>query len=68
MNNLCYKVTRYTLEEIIPGDGVIPLKMGVLNMNLDAPVKAPVRNWMDDIILDEHLMGVVLVQKHNLRK
>ena len=39
VNNLCYKGTRYTLGEIIPGDGVIPYKMGVLNVNLDAPMK-----------------------------
>ena len=68
VNNICYKGTRYTLEEIIPGDGVIPYKMSVLNVNLDAPVKYIVRNWMDESYLDEHLMGVVLVQQYNLRK
>ena len=66
MNNLCYKGTSYTLEEIIPGDGLIPYKMGVLNVKLDAPVKATERNWMDDSSLDEHLLGVVLVQQYNL--
>ena len=44
VNNLCYKGTRYTLEEIIPGYGVIPYKTGVLNVNLDAPIKSPARN------------------------
>ena len=44
VNNLCYKGTRYTLEEIIPGDWVIPYKMGVLNVNLDSPVKATAIN------------------------
>ena len=68
VNNLCYKVTRYTLEGIIPGDGVIPFKMGVLNVNLDAPVKAPVRNWMDNSSLDEHMLIVVLVQQYNMRR
>ena len=56
VNNLSYKGNRYTLEEIIPGDGVIPYKMGVLNVNLDAPVKAPERNWMDDSSLDKHML------------
>ena len=56
VNNLCYKGTRYTLEEIIPGDGVIPYKMGVLNVNLDTLVKSPARNWMDDSSLGEHLL------------
>ena len=68
VNNLCYKGTRYTLEEIIPGDGVIPYKMGVLNVNSDAPMKATARNWMDDSSLDKNLLGVVLVQQYNLRK
>ena len=68
VNNLCYKGTRYTLEEIIPGYGVITYKMSVFNVNLDAHVKAPVRNWMDDSSLDEHLLGVLLVQQYNMRK
>ena len=42
--------------------------MGVLNVNLDAPVKSPVSNCMDDSSLDEHLLGVVLVQQYNMRK
>ena len=42
--------------------------MGVLNVNLDAPVKSAVRSWMDDSSLDEHLMVVVLVQEYNLIK
>ena len=62
VNNLCYKGTRYTLEEIIPGDGLISYKIGVLHVNLDAPVKAPERNWMDDSSLYEHLLGVVLIK------
>ena len=66
VNNLRYKGTRYTLEEIIPGDAVILYKMSVLNVNLDDPVKAPAKNWIDDSILDEHLMVVVLVQQYNL--
>ena len=37
-------------------------------LNLMPPVKATSRNWMDDISLDEHLLGVVLVQQYNLRK
>ena len=56
------------MEKIIPGDGVIPYQMGVLNVNLDAPVKAPVRKWIDDRSLDENLLAVVLVQQCNLRK
>ena len=42
--------------------------MGVLNVNLDETVKATARNCMDDIILDEHMLGVVLVQQYNLIK
>ena len=41
--------------------------MGVLNVHIDAPVKAPLRNWMDDSSLDEHLLVVVLVKHFNLR-
>ena len=41
--------------------------MDVLNINLDATVKSPARNWMDDSSLDEHLLGVVLVQQYNLK-
>ena len=52
VNNLYYKGNRYTLEEIIPGDRVIPYKMCVLNVNLDALVKATSRKWMDDSSLD----------------
>ena len=42
--------------------------MDVLNINLDATVKSPARNCMDDSSLDEHLLGVVLVQLYNLIK
>ena len=56
------------MEEIIPGDGLIPCKMGVLNVSPDAPVKSPARNWMDDSSVDEHLLGVVLFQQYNLIK
>ena len=56
------------MEEIIPGERGIPHKMGVLNFNLDATVKAPMRNWMDDSSLDKHLLGVVLAQQYNLKK
>ena len=41
--------------------------MGVLNFNLDATMKDPARNWMDDSSLDEHLLGVVIVQQYNLK-
>ena len=50
----------------MPGGGEIPYKMGVLNVNLDATVKAPSRNWMDESSLDENLLVVVLVQQYNL--
>ena len=56
------------MEEIIPGDREIPHKMGVINVNLDAPVKSPAINCMDDRSLDEHLLGVMLVQQYNLKK
>ena len=42
--------------------------MGVLNVNIDAPVKDTSRNCMDDSSLDEYLLEVVLVQQYNLRK
>ena len=41
--------------------------MGVLNVNIDAPVKDTSRNWMDDSSLDEYMLGVVLVQQYNLK-
>ena len=56
------------MKEIIPGYGVTPYKMGLLNVNLDAPTKSPVKNWMDESSLDENLLGVVLVQQYNMRK
>ena len=31
-------------------------------------MKSPVKNWMYDSSLEEHLLGVVLVQQYNLRK
>ena len=40
----------------------------MFNVNLDATVKAPARNWMDEISLDENILGVVLVQQYNLKK
>ena len=37
INNLCYRGTRYTLNEIVPF-GDTPYKMGVVNLNIDTPV------------------------------
>ena len=68
VNNLLYKGTRYNLEEIIPGDGEIPYKMSVINVNLDATTEVPARNWMYERSLDKHLLGLVLVQQYNLKK
>ena len=42
--------------------------MGVLNVNLDDTMKDSERNWMDDSSLDEHLLGVVLVQQYNMKR
>ena len=42
--------------------------MGALNVNIDATVKAPGINWIDDSSLDEHMLGMVLVQQYNLKK
>ena len=33
VSNLCYRGARYSLSEIAPGEGGIPYKMGILNMN-----------------------------------
>ena len=42
--------------------------MGVLNVNIDATMKAPARNWMDDSSLDKHLLEVVQFQQYDLKK
>ena len=36
VNNLCYRGTRYFPSEITPGDGEIPYKIGILNVNCEA--------------------------------
>ena len=46
----------------------MPYKVGVLNVNLDTPTQAPDEGWQDDDNLTEHLLGVILVQKYNLKK
>ena len=43
VNKLCYRGTRYSLSEITQGDGEIPYKMGILNVNCEAPVTEPGR-------------------------
>ena len=69
VNNLCYRGTRYTLNEVVPF-GDTPYKMGVVNLNIDTPVQvqAPDEGWVDDDSLTEHLLGVILVQQYNLKK
>ena len=69
LNNLCYRGTRYTLNEVMPF-GDTPYKMGVVNLNIDTPVQvqAPDDGWADDDSLTEHLLGVILVQQYNLKK
>ena len=68
VNNLCYRGTRYSLGEITPGDGEIPYKMGILNVNCEAPKTEPDQDWMNDSNLDEQMLGVILVQQYNLKK
>ena len=42
VNNLCYRGTRYTLEEVTPGEeDNMSYKVGVLNVNIDTPTQAP---------------------------
>ena len=69
VNNLCYRGTWYTLNEVVPF-GNMPYKMGVINLNMDTPVQvqAPDEGWEDDDSLMEHLLGVILVQQYNLKK
>ena len=63
VNNLCYRGTRYTLEEVTPGEeDNMTYKVGVLNVNLDTPTQAPDEGWQDDDNLTEHLLRVILVQ------
>ena len=38
VNNLCYRGTWYTLNEVVPF-GDTPYKMGVVNLNIDTPVQ-----------------------------
>ena len=65
---LCYRGARYSLSEITPGEGEIPYKMGVLNMNCVPPVKEVSQDWMDDKDLEGQVLGVILVQQYNLKK
>ena len=69
VNNLCYRGTRYTLNEVVPF-GDTPYKMGVVNLNIDTPVQvqAPDEGWEDNDSLTEHLFCVMLVQQYNLKK
>ena len=69
VNNLCYRGTRYTLNEVVPF-GNTPYKMGVINLNIDNPVQVqtPDEGWEDNDSLTEHLLGVILVQQYNLKK
>ena len=62
VNNLCYRGTRYTLNDVVPFDDT-PYKMGVVNLNIDTPVQvqAPDEGWADNDSLTEHLLGVILV-------
>ena len=63
VNNLCYRGTRYTLEEVTPvEEDNMPYKVGLLNLNLDTPTQAPDEGWQDDDNLTEHLLRVILVQ------
>ena len=48
ISNLCYRGARYSLSEITPGEGEIPYKIGIMNMNCAPPVKGARRNWMND--------------------
>ena len=69
VNDLCYRGTRYTLEEVTPGEeDNMPYKVGVLNVNLDTPTQAPYEGWQDDDNLIDRLLGVILVQRYNLKK
>ena len=42
--------------------------MGILNVNLDNPTQAPDEGWQDGDNLTDHFLGVILVQKYNLKK
>ena len=68
ISHLCYRGARYSLSEIAPGEGEIPYKMGVLNINCAPPVKGASRDWMNDEVLEEQMLGVILVQQYNLKK
>ena len=67
--NLCYRGTRYTLNEGVPF-GDTPYKMGVVNLNIDTPVQVqtPDEGLEANNSLTEHLLGVILVQQYNLKK
>ena len=69
VNNLCYRGTRYTLNEVVPF-GDMPYKMGVINLNIDTLVQAqtPDEGCEDDDSLTEHLLGMIVVQQYNLKK
>ena len=69
VNNLCYRGTRYTLNEVVPF-GNMPYKMGVINLNMDTlvQVQIPDEGWEDDDSRMEHLVGVILVQQYNLNR
>ena len=71
VNNLCYRETRYTLNEVVPF-GDTPYKMDVVNLNIDTPVQVQVQTpdegWEDNDSLTDHLLGVILVQQYNLKK
>ena len=57
------------MEEVTPcEEDNMPYKVGILNVNLDTPTKAPDEGWQDDDNFIEHLMGVILVQQYNLKK
>ena len=69
VNNLCYRGTRYTLDEVTPGEeDNMTYKVGVLNVNIDTPTQAPDEGWQYYDKLKEHLLDVILVQKYNLKK
>ena len=71
VNNLCYRRTCYTLNEVVPcGEGNMSYKMGVINLNMYILVQVPTPDvgWEDDDSLTEHQLGVILVQQYNLKK
>ena len=69
VNNLCYRGTQYTLEEVTPGEeDNMPYKVDTLNVNIDTPTQAPYEDKQDHDNLTQHLLGVILVQQFNLKK